>query len=383
MFRPTPLADAMFQQLGVKLDEAGAAERAVLDHLEQALWSGDWLQPEFAGSTKTPLHGKQRLETLLAKTIEIRHTYQTRLADNDLFKDKNFDRSLTPDETMALHNAWMNDVAAWMNEECLTWYTALQTLAEQSERKGKGGAAKPGDSKAGKQGGKAAKHGGSGAKTSVTGSRPTVSREVMEAVTAYMESGGKAGKPGGKAGKPGSMEARKGKGGAAKPADSAGKPGGKAEKHGPRQEAQQLKKQRFNKVISDIAANKAFFMSFIRYPCMRTVDGFGLLLNKLAEMKATPAYQKIFAQSQKRSAERTQLKRKRDKARVNLRKGKRYLHEFPDSELAKKYWEGELARECDDLEVQYNTKKHEGLAQLIGDRLHDEPSVLEGCEHSQ
>ena len=115
----------------------------------------------------------------------------------------------------------MNDVAAWMDEDCLARFRQLQTLAEETEGKGKGGAAKPADS---------------------------------------------AGKPGGKAGKH--------RGSAAKPAGP-----------GPGQEAHLLKKQRFNKVINDIAANKAFFMSFIRHPCMRTVDGFELLLTELLDMK--------------------------------------------------------------------------------------------------
>ena len=62
----------------------------------------------------------------------------------------------------------------------------------------------------------------------------------------------------------GNMEAKLrslgGKGG--KHEGSAGKPAGR----GPRQHAHLLKKQRFNKIISDLAASKTFFMNFIRHP---------------------------------------------------------------------------------------------------------------------
>ena len=45
---------------------------------------------------------------------------------------------------------------------------------------------------------------------------------------------------------------------------SAGKPSGKF--HGPRERAEELKKQCFNKIVSDLAASKAFFTSFVRHP---------------------------------------------------------------------------------------------------------------------
>ena len=127
----------------------------------------------------------------------------------------------------------MNDVADWMNEECLAKYEEL--MKQEASGKGAGSAASPAHGKVGKHGG---------------------------------EAGGKAGK--------------------AKPADSAGRPG---RKHGgsARQKAQQLKKQRFNKVINDIAANKAFFMSFVRHPCMRTAEGLHVLLTELRKFKGSRA----------------------------------------------------------------------------------------------
>ena len=64
-----------------------------------------------------------------------------------------------------------------------------------------------------------------------------------------------------------------------------------------------MKKSRFNKVINGIARSKAFFMSFVRHPCMQTPEGFGLLLTGLEDYKKTDAYQEMEQQSQKRAEE--------------------------------------------------------------------------------
>ena len=72
-----------------------------------------------------------------------------------------------------------------------------------------------------------------------------------------------------------------------------------------------MKKQRFNKVINDIARNKTVVMSFVRHPCMQTPQGFGLLLTELEDYKKTSAYQEMVKQSEQRTEERTQLTRKR------------------------------------------------------------------------
>ena len=103
----------------------------------------------------------------------------------------------------------MNDVSDWMNSECLQQYNDLIEEADAAKGKSKNSA-----------------------------------------------------------GKPGKGNASKDKGSAGKPAkDKAGK--GKA---GPRQQAQQLKKQRFNKIISDIACKKGLFMSFVRFPARLQSD---------------------------------------------------------------------------------------------------------------
>jgi len=305
------LAGALFKALGEQLD-AGEAEREVFGHLEKSLWTGDWLGPH-GGIKKSPQAAKKRLERLLSKTIEVRCKYQGRLVEEGQIRDKIFSRSLTEAETTLVHNAWMNDVADWMSDECLAKYEEL--MKQEASGKSAGSAASPAHAKVRQRGGKA---------------------------------GGKAGK----------HEAS-----AAKPADSARKRGVSA-----RQQAQQLKKQRFNKVINDYAANKAFFMSFVRHPCMQTVDGFRLLLSALHEHKQTDAYQNLVEQSKKRSEEAMELKRKRDDVRFQLRRGKRHDEAQQDTELAKKYRTGELADICEAAEADYTTRKLQGVARAIGSR---------------
>ena len=174
------------------------------------------------------------------------------------------------------------------------------------------------------------------------------------------------GKGKGSAGKPASTA---GKRSAGKPASSAGK--GSAEKRGSaRQQAQQLKNQRFNKVINDIARSKALAMSFIRHPRMRTPEGLTLFLTELEEYKKTPAYQEMVTQSEKGTEERTQLKRKRTDARFRLKQGQRDFKQKRDTELAKSFRTGDLARECAAAEAEYSTRKLEGVARSLGNRLH-------------
>ena len=137
-----------------------------------------------------------------------------------------------------------------------------------------------------------------------------------------------------------------------------------------RQEAQQLKKQRFNKVINDIARNKAFFMSFIRHPCMQTLEGLKLFLDALEEYKNIETYQALQRQSVKRTEERTQLKRKRDDGRLKLRHGKRDVEQGRNTELADLFKVGALARECKAAEDMYSYgQKLEGMGRFLGNRV--------------
>ena len=158
----------------------------------------------------------------------------------------------------------------------------------------------------------------------------------------------------------------KGEGSAGKPARSAGK--GSAGKSA-RQRAQQLKKQRVIKVINDIARSKPLFMSFARHPCMQTPEGFGLLLAELEEYKKTSDYQELAKQSQKMTEERTTLNRKRTYARFRLKLGQRDVNQKLDTELAKSFRAGVLARECAAAEAECSTRKLAGPARPLGDRL--------------
>ena len=123
------------------------------------------------------------------------------------------------------------------------------------------------------------------------------------------------------------------------------------------QQAQQLNKQRFNNVANDMAANKAFFMSFVRHPRTQTPEGFHLLSAELQDMKNTASCQLLVRQSEKRTEEATQLKRKRDHARFQLRQGKRHAMADRDTELAEQYNSGVLAHTCAAAEAEYATAR--------------------------
>ena len=131
-----------------------------------------------------------------------------------------------------------------------------------------------------------------------------------------------------------------------------------------------MKKQRFIKVINDIARSKPLFMSFVKHPCMQTPEGFGALLTELEEHKQTPAYQEMVKQSEKRTEERTELKRKRTDARFRLKLGQRDINQKLDTELAKSFRAGVLARECAAADAECSTRKLAGPARPLGDRLH-------------
>ena len=91
---------------------------------------------------------------------------------------------------------------------------------------------------------------------------------------------------------------------------------------GCRQKAQQLKKQRFNKVISDIAANKAFFFSFVKRPNWKSLRGIRELLDSLNQVKETDEYKHMAEISQKTTDVVTKMKKSRDKARLASKPGR-------------------------------------------------------------
>ena len=78
----------------------------------------------------------------------------------------------------------------------------------------------------------------------------------------------------------------------------------------------------------------------------------------------------MLRQSEKRTEERTKLKRKRTDARFRLKRGQRDANQNRDTELAKSFRTGDLARECAAAEAEYSVRKLEGTARSIGDRLH-------------
>ena len=75
-------------------------------------------------------------------------------------------------------------------------------------------------------------------------------------------------------------------------------------------------------------------------------------------------------QSEKRTEQATQLKRKRDHARFQLRKGKRHAAADRDTELAAEFKSGALAQKCAAAEAQYTTVRLHGVAQSVGNRVH-------------
>ena len=116
-------------------------------------------------------------------------------------------------------------------------------------------------------------------------------------------------------------------------------------------------------------------MSCIRHPRMRTPEGLTLFLTELEEYKKSAAYQASLRQSEKRTEERTQLKRKRTDARFRLKLGQRDANQNRDTELAKSFRTGDLTRECAAAEAEYRARKLEGTARSLGSSLASESSV--------
>ena len=108
------------------------------------------------------------------------------------------------------------------------------------------------------------------------------------------------------AGKPAKGKASKNKGSAGKPAKGKAGKGGKP---GPRQQAQQLKKQRFNKIISDIACKKALFMSFVRFPArLQLNEAVKNLLIDIQTLMCGDDYRVMGEASKEKSKELAKLK---------------------------------------------------------------------------
>ena len=247
----------------------------------------------------------------MEKALDVRVHYQNNLYATDDIRDQDHRRSLTEEEMRSLHNAWMNDVERWMSPDCLQEYNALISEAEELESYG-------------------GKHKGKG-----------------------------RGKSKGK---------DKGRG------KSKDDKNGSAEKpeHGPRQRAQQLKKQRFNKVINDIARNKGFFMTFVRHPAMLTAEGIMRIMVDLADLKKSSEYEKMTATSTKKTEAVLELKRKRETARLAVKRGKYdWDHWNQGTKFYRSYENGKLQEELEAAEAACGARNSPGVAHYLGPRMGD------------
>ncbi len=145
---------------------------------------------------------------------------------------------------------------------------------------------------------------------------------------------------------------------------SAGKPTDKS--HGPRQQAQQLKKQRFNKVVNDLAANKGFFMSFVRHPSNLTWGGISFFLMALKDVKTSSEYARMVEVSTKRSKEVADLKRTRDRARLAVKRGRWEHEQDANTPFADLYGSGVLQKKQEEAEAAYGSRKMGGVAMCLG-----------------
>ena len=111
---------------------------------------------------------------------------------------------------------------------------------------------------------------------------------------------------------------------------------------GPRQQEQQLKKQQFNEIINDFAANKTFFFLFVRHPRLMTPEGILHLVEELQRIKDSPEYAEIVRISSKKTEELRELKRQRDHMRITFKRGKLEHDRDPNSDLGARWASGEL-----------------------------------------
>ena len=119
---------------------------------------------------------------------------------------------------------------------------------------------------------------------------------------------------------------------------------GKGHEYGLRQEAYQLKRTRFNKIINDLAGKKAFFMSFVRFPAqLNTADGIKNLLFDLKTVLESSEYTEITENSKQKTKQAFELKRSRDESRRNFKRGRRDYCNSIDSWYSREYANVNLA----------------------------------------
>ena len=112
-------------------------------------------------------------------------------------------------------------------------------------------------------------------------------------------------------------------------------------------------------------------MAFLRHPCMLTAEGVICILAGLAELKKSPEYKKMKASSEKNKAEQLELKRKRDSARLAVKRGKYDWDHYNTTELYYQYEQGVLQEEVEKAEAAYGERKLPGVAHYLGPRMGD------------
>ena len=133
---------------------------------------------------------------------------------------------------------------------------------------------------------------------------------------------------------------------------------------GPRQQAQQLKKQWFNKTVNDFAANKALFFLCVRHPRLMTPEG---ILHLVEELKNndSPEYAEIVRVSSKQAEELSELKRQRDHMRSTFKRGKLEHDRDPNSKIGALWASGELEKRLKKAEADYDNRRTAGVAALM------------------
>ena len=130
-----------------------------------------------------------------------------------------------------------------------------------------------------------------------------------------------------------------------------------------------MKKQRFNKIINDIACKKGFFMCLLRHPCVVTVEGIKDLLQELVELKESKEYRVMLDVSQEKTEEVATLKRKRHETRLALKRGRHDYEENLRTDKARLFATGDLQQEVEDAETAYGARKQVGVAMFLGPRM--------------
>ena len=98
-------------------------------------------------------------------------------------------------------------------------------------------------------------------------------------------------------------------------------------------------------------------------------DGIVNLLAELAEVKTSKEYAEMVLVSQQKTDEVKELKRKRDHARLALKRGKMEHQCNPASRLAQLYSSGALLAEQEKTQVAYGRCAQAGVAHFMGPRM--------------